>query len=166
MDSEQENFINDPSTLDELTHKELRLMHKEASTAILFAKDIQWRSVGASLLVFGACIAIAVSTSADLAFANLLSALTILLACGVIFVLIMYQFWQFNEITRIIKIEKHFSSLYVKIRDSKSRREGNAHRYTLLIFMIAVVVLGAVVANIAIKHSVKEPSYSRSYRGN
>jgi len=161
-------FENRPSDLDETTHQELRLMHQESSSAILFAKNIQWRSVGASLLVFGACIAIVVSTAADKQFANLLAALTILLACGVIFVLLMYQFWQFNEISRIKKIEQHFSTLYKKIRDTKSKREGNAHRYTLLTFMIAVVILGAVVANIAIKQSVvgKKPQYSRSYSGN
>ncbi|HEY9079856.1 hypothetical protein [Magnetovibrio sp.] len=164
----EEPFDNRPSDLDEMTHQELRLMHEEASTAVLFAKNIQWRSVGASLLVFGACIAIAVSIPADKTFANLLSALTILLTCGVIFVLLMYQFWQFNEFARIDKIEQQFSTLYRKIRNAKSRREGNAHRYTLLMFMMAVVVLGAVVANIAIKQSVlmKKPSYSRSYSGN
>lgn len=164
----EEDFNNQPSDLDETTHKELRMMHAEASAAILFAKNIQWRSVGSALLVFGACIAIAISTPADKSFANLLAALTILLACGVIFVLLMYQFWQFNEIARIRKIEPHFSSLYNKIGDTKSRREGNAHRYTLLTFMIAMVILGAVVANIAIKHSVdsRKPAYSRGYSGN
>ena len=164
----EEPFENSPSDLDEFTHKELRMMHSEAAAAILFAKNIQWRSVGSSLLVFGACIAIAVSTSADKQFANLLAALTILLACGVIFVLLMYQFWQFNEIARIQRIDQHFSTLYAKIGNIKSRREGNAHRYTLLVFMISVVVMGAVVANIAIKQSTqtKKPTYSRSYSGN
>ena len=164
----EEDFNNQPSDLDETTHKELRMMHSEAAAAILFAKSIQWRSVGAALLVFGACIAISVSITADKQFANLLAALTILLACGVIFVLLMYQFWQFNEIARIKKIEQHFSTLYKKICDTKSRREGNAHRYTLLSFMITVVVLGAVVANIAIKQSplAKKPPISRAYSGN
>lgn len=164
----EDTFENRPSDLDEMTHQELRLMHQESSSAILFAKNIQWRSVGSSLLVFGACIAIAVSTPADKSFANLLAALTILLACGVIFVLLMYQFWQFNEIARIRKIELCFSTLYNRISNTKSRREGNAHRYTLLVFMIAVVVLGAVVSNIAIKQSIagKKPQYSRSYSGN
>ena len=103
VDNAEKSFENEPSSLDDLTHTELRLMHKEATASILFAKNIQWRSVGASLLVFGAIIAIAVFTSADKSFANLLSALTIPLTCGVIFVLIMYQFWQFNEISRIFQ---------------------------------------------------------------
>lgn len=150
----ESSFENEPSSLDEMTHQELRMMHAESSAAILFAKKIQWSSVGSSLLVFGACIAIAVSTDADKSFANILSGLTILLACGVIFVLMMYQFWQFNEIARIRQAEDHFSTLYQKICVSKSRREGNAHRYTLLIFMITVVIMGAVVANIAIKQTL------------
>lgn len=146
-------FQNEPSVLDELTHLELRLMHEEGARAILFAKHIQWRTVGASLLVYGASIAIAVLTPADRSFANLLSVLTIVLACGAIFVLLMYQFWQFNEINRIRRIERHFSTLYRKICVAKSRREGNAHRYTLLVFMIGMVILGAMVSNIAIKLS-------------
>ena len=150
-DKVDEPFENQPSDLDELTHMELRLMHQEASSAILFAKNIQWRSVGASLLVFGACIAVAVATPIDMMFANLLSGITIVLTCGVIFVLLMYQFWQFNEISRIRKIEENFSTLYIKISGLKSRREGNAHRYTIFFFMSAVVIMGAVVANIAIK---------------
>ncbi|MBL4614327.1 MAG: hypothetical protein JKY27_05575 [Magnetovibrio sp.] len=153
-DTAESPFENEPSSLDESTHQELRLMHRESSNAILFAKKIQWSSVGSALLVFGASIAIAVSVDADKPFTNLLAALTILLTCGVIFVLLMYQFWQFNEISRIRQIEEHFSTLYLKICTSKSRREGNAHRYTLLVFMIGVVVLAAVVANIAIKQTL------------
>lgn len=156
---EDEHFENTPSSLDEMTHMELRLLHREASEAILFAKNIQWRSVGAALLVFGGCIAITVITKANLAFANILSSLTILLTCGVVFVLLMYQFWQFNEISRIKQIEQHFSTLYTKISHSKSRREGNAHRYTLLMFMMVVVVLGAVVTNVAIKFAIHKPPF-------
>lgn len=138
---------NQPSMLDELTHQELRLLHEEASNAILFAKNIQWRSVGASLLVFASMIFIAVVTEAEKSYIHLMSWVSILLTCGVIFVLVMYQFWQFNEISRIREIEKHFSSLYTDICHIKSRREANIHRYTLLIFMVAVVILGSIVAN-------------------
>lgn len=147
----EESFENEPSSLDEMTHMELRLMHQEASAAILFCKDIQWRSVGSSLVVFAAVIAIAVFTPASRSFANLLTWVTILLTCGVIMVLVMYQFWQFNKISRVRQIEKHFSSLYINIRDVKSPREGNIHRYTLLMFMITAVVLGSIVANVGIR---------------
>jgi hypothetical protein len=146
----EREFVNEPSGLDEATHQELRLMHQEAAAAMLFAKDIQWRSVGALLLVYGAIIAIATFTTADKSFRDLLTILSIVLASGVFFVLLMYQFWQLNEMTKIDEIEKQFSSLYRKIGRIKSRREGNIHRYTLLLFMMVVVVLGVVVVNVAL----------------
>lgn len=144
-------FENTPSALDDKTHAELMLMHGEASRNLLFAKNIQWRSVGSALIVFAGCIAISRFISADADFARVLSGLIILLTCGVIFVLIMYQFWQFNEISRLREIDAQFSSLYVKISNLKSRREANAHRYTILACMIAIVILGAVIASLAIE---------------
>ena len=137
-DDTRTTFHNEPSSLDALTHQELRMLHQEASTAMLFAKNIQWRSVGAALVVFGAIIAIAVFTSATRPFSDILVVITVLLACGVVFVLVMYQFWQINEMNRIDQIERCFSTLYLKISRLKSRREGNVHRYTLLLFMIIV----------------------------
>ncbi|MEL0114641.1 MAG: hypothetical protein VW835_23155, partial [Rickettsiales bacterium] len=95
-----------------------------ASEAILFAKNIQWRSVGSSLIVMAVFIALAVFGKPRGEFANILGVATIVLAGGVIFVLILYQMWQYNEISRIVAIEQNFSSLYRKIRDIKSRREG------------------------------------------
>lgn len=149
-DDGRETFENEPSKLDNLTHEELRLMHREASQAILFAKSMQWWSVGSGLVAYGACIAIAAYLSPNAMIEKLLSGVTILLACGIIFVLLMYQFWQFNEIARIRKVEAHFSSLYRKINNLKSSREGNAHRYTMLVFMITLVILGGVLANITL----------------
>jgi hypothetical protein len=150
-DSPEEPFENTPSDLDEVTHSELRLMYERSCDAILFSKNIQWRSVGSALLVFAAMTGFAFFGSDDKFLVNLLGGLSIVLACGVIFVLVMYQFWQFNEVQKIVEIEKHFSSLYIKIRDVKSRREGNIHRYTLLLFMIFIVIMGAFVTNVVIK---------------
>jgi len=142
---EREAFINEPSGLDEATHRELSLMHQESAEAILFAKSIQWRSVGSALLVFGAFIAIAVVTEAGAKFIDVMKIVSIVLACGVIFVLVMYQFWQVNEINKINAIDRHFSTLYLRISRIKSRREGNLHRYTILLFMVLAVIIGAVV---------------------
>lgn len=150
-ESDTEIFENRPSDLDESTHAELRLMFDRASEAILFAKKIQWQSVGACLLVFVAIIGIAFFGASDKPLVKLLGIVTIILTCGVIFVLIMYQFWQFNEINKITEIERHFSTLYLKIRDLKSRREGNFHRYTLLLFMCTTVIVGAIITNLVIK---------------
>ncbi len=82
---------------------------------------------------------------------NILDVATIVLAGGVIFVLILYQMWQYNEISRIVEIERQFSTLYRRIRDIKSRREGDVHRYTLLFFMIFVECAGAGVTLYVIK---------------
>jgi hypothetical protein len=158
---EKEAFVNEPSSLDETTHRELSLMHSEASQAILFAKSIQWRSVGAALLVYGAFIAIAVATEAGTRFIDVMKIVSILLACGVIFVLAMYQFWQVNEINKINAIDRHFSTLYLRISRIKSRREGNVHRYTILMFMILAVIIGVVVVMFGIDQAalLKKPPY-------
>tara|TARA_B100000315_G_scaffold123899_1_gene113892 strand:+ start:153 stop:632 length:480 start_codon:yes stop_codon:yes gene_type:complete len=150
-EDDQEPFENQPSDLDELTHAELRLMYEKASDAVLFAKRIQWLAVGGSVLVFGGFTAFAVLTRLRSSFATLFGITTILLTCGVILVLLMYQFWQFNEISRIVKIEEQFSTLYRKIRDVSSRREGTVQRYTLLFFMCAMVILAAAIALFVLK---------------
>jgi len=149
-----EDFVNQPSSLDPLTHEELRMMHTEATTNLLFAKNIQWRSVGSLLFIFIGFIAITQFTAAADSSKLLLPSLIIMLCCGVIFVLILYQFWQFNEVSRIRQIDQHYSSLYNKINGLKSRREANTHRYTLLIFMITTVILGGIVTSIALQQII------------
>lgn len=139
-----EAFI--PSPLDDKTHRELEILYKESVDTIRFAKYIQWWTVGSTLLVFLAFIAIAYFVKADHEYAKLLTALTIFIAMSGVFALIMYQFWQFNEHQKIEEITKHFSSLFKKVRRVKSRREADLHRYTLLAFMIATIVIGGVVA--------------------
>ena len=87
---------------------------------------------------------------ADADFANKLMAITILMTCAVIFVLIVYQFWMHNEMAKINRIGAGMSNLFSEIRAVKSTREGNVHRYLLLVFMSIVVVLGAIVVNLAL----------------
>ena len=151
-ESPAEPFENVPSSLDTTTHAELLLMHEEASRNLLFCKSLQWRSVGAVLLMFVGFIVITWLTSADRDLAKILQALIIVVCCGVVFVLIMYQFWQFNEISRLREIDEHFSTLYIKISKLKSRREASAHRYTILLIMIALVIVGGVVTGMTIEH--------------
>jgi hypothetical protein len=69
---------------------------------------------------------------------------------SVIFTLIIYQFWMHNEARKIDAMGEHMSSVFREIRAIKSRREGNLHRYTLLIFMIIAIVFGAVVVHLAL----------------
>ena len=151
MNEEERPFENTPTELDDLTHHELSLMFERSTEAVLFAKNIQWRTVGSSLIVMAVFITLVMFGKPSDELANILGVATIVLAGGVIFVLTLYQSWQYNEISRIVELEKHFSTLYRKIRDVKSRREGNFHRYTLLLIMAGVVAVGAGVTIYVIK---------------
>ncbi len=142
---------NEPSELDEMTHLELRTMHRSASMAILFAKLIQWVTVGMSMIIFSTAIFVDRVASPNHPLDNLLSVAIILLVCGAIFVLFMYQMWQFNEIKRLRVIESRFSTLCRRVNNIESRREKNVERYTMLAFMISAVVGSAVVAVLAIR---------------
>jgi hypothetical protein len=142
---------NEPSELDELTHVELRTMHGNAAAAILFAKGIQRGAVGFAIFVFTAAIFIDRAASPNHPLTGLLSVAIILFACGMIFLLFMYQMWQFNEIKRARMIETLFSSYCRKVNNIESRRERNVERYTMLVFKAAVVVGSAVIALMAIR---------------
>jgi len=158
-------FSNEPTSLDELTHQELQLLYKESVDTIRFAKYIQWWTVGSTLLVFFAFIAIAKFVGADLTYAKILTALTIFIAMTGIFALIMYQLWQYNEQQKLAEISKHYSTLFKKIRRVKSRRESDFHRYTLLAFMMSTIIIGGVVAYFGVLQVVEHdarPSYSQS----
>ena len=101
---------NEPSDLDELTHQELRVMHSGASMAALFAKSVQWGAVGISMAIFSTAIFVDRATQPAHALSGMLSIAIILFTCGAVFMLFMYQIWQFNEIKRIRLIESQFSS--------------------------------------------------------
>lgn len=142
---EEVEFELNASTLDEQTHTELNMLYAESTETLRFVKSHQWKTVGSTLLTYGGLILIAVVVKADAALINKLEAITILLATSVIFTLIIYQFWTHNEQNKLDFMEHYYSNLFRDIRAMKSRLEGNLHRYTLLLFMAVVVVLGAVV---------------------
>ena len=146
---EAEEFENTPSHLDDKTHTEFGLLYRESTETLRFIKNHQWKTVGATLLTYLGLIFIAGFVKADAHLTNKLMAITILLATSVIFTLSIYQFWMHNEVSKINKMEIHMSDLFRHIRAIKSVREGNIHRYTLLVFMFVVVILGAVVVSLA-----------------
>lgn len=143
------------SDLDEFTHTELCMLYKESADSLRFAKHLQWWTVGSTLVVFFAFIAIADFVGADKTFAKVLTGLVILIAMSAIFALILYQFWQYNELLKIQKIADHMSSLFRDIRKLKSRREANIHRYVILSFMIGSIVWAGCVAFFGIQHIAK-----------
>jgi len=139
-----------PSHLDDKTHAELRMLYAESTETLRFIKNHQWKTVGATLLTYLGLIFIAGWTKAGPEMANKFMAITILMATAVIFTLVIYQFWMHNETTKIDSLNPHMSNLFRDVRAVKSRREGNVHRYTLLLFMSVVVTLGAVVVHLAL----------------
>ena len=139
------------SGLDDKTHAELRMLYAESTETLRFVKNHQWRTVGATLLTYLGLIFIAGWIKAGPAMTDKLMAITILLATAVIFTLALYQFWMHNEMTKIDALNPHMSSLFRDVRAVKSRREGNLHRYLLLLFMTVVVALGAVVVHLSLE---------------
>ncbi len=152
MPSEDDVVLTDviPSALDDNTHAEVRALYVESTETLRFVKTHQWRTVGATLLVFLALIFIAGFVDADKSLTQKFMGITILMTTSVIFTLIVYQFWMHNEARKIDAIGEHMSSVFREIRAIKSQREGNLHRYTLLTFMIVTIVLGAVVVHMAL----------------
>lgn len=135
-----------PSDLDDTTHAELRLLYEESSNAVLFAKGHQWRTVGSTLVVFLVLVALGRFISSEPGFLDKLVAVIILLATSAVLMLVIYQFWQHTERRKLDAIGVRFSTTFRSVRALKSRLEADIHRYTLLVFMIFVVLLGAYVS--------------------
>lgn len=143
-----------PSALDTHTHAELQLLYSESTETLRFVKNHQWKTVGATLMVFVALIFIAGFVDANAQVAQQFMGITITICCAAIFMLILYQFWTHNEQVKIDHMQPHMSSLFAEIRGLKSKREGNIHRYLLLTFMMIAIVLGAFVVHISLSQIV------------
>jgi len=149
--TENDEREGSPTSLDELTHAELRLLYEEASRNILFAKGQQWKTVGGTLIVFAVVMALVKFVSHAPSFTKVLTGAVITLTTASIAVLTIYQFWQYNELKRLRAIGRKFSSLFREIRGIKSPGEANFHRYLLLVFMCMVVIIGAAIVYMAMK---------------
>ena len=143
-----------PSALDTHTHAELRLLYGESTETLRFVKNHQWKTVGATLIVFFALIFVAGFIDAGPNLARQFMGITITISCAAIFMLVLYQFWTHNEQTKISQMQPHMSSLFADIRALKSKREGNIHRYLLLSFMVIAVILGALVVHLSLSKIV------------
>ncbi|WP_420345179.1 hypothetical protein [Pelagibius sp.] len=139
LDERPENV---PSELDDLTHAEMRMLYAESVEVIRFAKTQQWKSLGAILVVFVALIGLSQFAAQKPLLSNLIIALSFLCSGGVIYSMALYQAWQNTERRKLREIGAHLSSYAKAIRAVKSSREANVHRYTLLVFMIASVLMG------------------------
>jgi len=150
-------FTDEPSSLDDKTHTEMCMLYKESVDSLRFAKYMQWWTVGSTLIVFFAFIAVAKFVGAGETYAKILTALTIFIAMSGMFALIIYQIWQFNEQEKIKDIATHLSSLFNHVRRIKSKREADIHRYILLFFMMATIIIAAVVSYYGVLQVVAKP---------
>jgi hypothetical protein len=145
ISEEEEPFELVESELDEATHAEMLMLYTESADSIRFAKAQQWKSVGATLLVFAGLVAVARLTKTDVSLVKTVAFLSFLVSAAAIYTLVLYQVWQNTEREKLREIAGNLSNLFVKIRTIKSTREANVHRYTLLIFMIGSILIGNVL---------------------
>jgi hypothetical protein len=131
-----------PSELDENTHAEMRILYGDSSHALLFAKERQWKLVGAVLLIFVAMMVIAQALVIDANMAKGLVLASFLVSAAAIYMLIVYQVWQTTEAGRQEAIGATFSSMFTRIQGPQVRREGRIHGYIILVFMICGILLG------------------------
>jgi len=143
-----------PSIVEGDVHAELRMLYAESTHTMRFIKGHQWKTVGATLLTFFSFIIIAVMAKAGPDLTNTLKGMTIVLACAVIFTLIIYQFWTYNEHAKIEHMQRYFSSAFANVRAIKSTREGHIHRYMLLAFMVVLISMGVTVVHFAFERII------------
>ena len=147
-----------PTSVDERTHAELIHLYRESADSIRFAKSQQWKTLGTSLLTFGALLIIREAFRDNIWFMKAMFTVSILLAGAAIYTLVIYQVWQNTEREKIAKISAHFSSLSREIRAIKSDRESNVFRYILLVFLIAGVLIGCMIALTAYAPYIQTPA--------
>lgn len=129
------------SDLDERTHAEMLMLYQESSTSVRFAKSQQWHTTGGTLVIFFV-LGILGNFGPRYGFlTKLIPVISILLSCGTIYALAIYQFWQHAERNKLIAISNRFSSALREVRGFLSPREANIHRYILLFFMIAMIIV-------------------------
>src|SRR3546814_598950 len=114
---------NTPSELDDLTHAEMCMLYRESADAIRFAKAHQWKSLGATLLVFAGMMTLGRLVPDNATLTNLIVAVSFLSSSAVIYMLVLYQVWQNTEREKLRDIAGHFSSLTQFTRAIKSSRE-------------------------------------------
>ncbi|MCH8155765.1 MAG: hypothetical protein IH786_11020 [Proteobacteria bacterium] len=134
------------SELDELTHAELLMLYQDSTVSVRFARERQWKLVGAALLLDTAVVAIPQLVDVSTFAAKLLVLASFLIGASVIYILIVYQVWQNAELRRMQTIGSRFSSVFAELGGRNAAREGKLHGYIILFFMIAAIGLGNALA--------------------
>ena len=134
-----------PSDLDESTHSEMRLLYRESVDTVLFAKAQQWKTVGATLLLYLVFLVVARFISNDPFLIKGLGAIVLVATPPALVILLFYQIWQNIERHKLDDIASLFSSQFRNISAIKSLSEANIIRYLLLVFMMTLVILSGTV---------------------
>ena len=134
------------SELDERTHAELLMLYRDSTVSVRFARERQWKLVGAALLLFAAVVAIPEMVDISTLAARALVLASFLISASGIYVLIVYQVWQNAELRRMQTIGGRFSNVFAELGGRKAAREGKLHGYIILFFMIAAIMLGNALA--------------------
>ncbi|MCH8998701.1 MAG: hypothetical protein IID48_10655 [Proteobacteria bacterium] len=130
------------SELDELTHAELLMLYQDSTVSVRFARERQWKLVGAALLLFAAIVAIPEMLDISPFGAKGLALAGFLIGASAIYVLVVYQVWQNAELRRMATIGGRFSNTFAELGGHNAAREGTLHGYIILFFMIATIGLG------------------------
>ncbi len=134
------------SELDELTHAELLMLYQDSAVSVRFARERQWKLVGAALLLDTAVVAIPQLVDVSTFAAKLLVLASFLIGASIIYILIVYQVWQNAELRRMQTIGERFSNVFAQVGGANVVGEGKLHGYIILFFMIAGIALGNALA--------------------
>jgi len=142
QESTTEEFSLEPSSLDDLTHKELLLLYDESATSIRFSKTQQWRTLITSLSTLLAVVIFAymAGRKAD-SYMQTSIILCSLIASSAIYIIIIYELRQNSDRKKLKEISIQFSNLFRRVRNLTPAWEEIFYRLTLLIFMTVAVVM-------------------------
>lgn len=129
------------SDLDDKTHAEMVMMYSECAASVRFAKSQQWTTTGGALSIF---VILGILGQFGPHYGFMIQAILIIsmvVSGGTIYSLAIFQFWQQAERGKLDMISDRFSNVLRDVRGVLPPREANIHRYILLFFMIAIILV-------------------------
>lgn len=133
------------SQLDESVHAEAILLFRNSADSTVLAKQMQWKTVGSTLILFLTLVALGKFVSAAPGYIATLKIIVIVAGTTAFLMLGIYQFWQHTEAKKMASVARDFSSLWREVRAIKSITEANFHRYLLLLIMFTAITVGGFV---------------------
>ncbi|WP_343560087.1 hypothetical protein [Kiloniella sp. b19] len=130
---------DEPSKLDDLTHREVLTLYQESGQNLLFAKQQQWHTLGAFTIISALIYGLTRLNVDDDKFVDFLFFGSMLFAIFAVTLLIFLQFWQINEKKKMQAMVQDFSPRTQWFRKQKSRTESDVHRYIILFMFMAYV---------------------------